>query len=99
MKNINLTNIHQIPNESNGQYGEGTMELIFNVNIFNVVHICRQCTMGQVEDISHFILQCPGHRHLRDIYIPHESLTNSMTNVTFLRNLTIFITKALKSRT
>ena len=53
--------------------------------------ICRQCTMGQVEDISHFILQCPVNRHLRNMYIPNESLTDIMTNDTFLRNLTIFI--------
>ena len=43
--------------------------------------------MGQVKDISHFILQCPAYRQLRTLYIAHKAVSDILSGDTHLRNL------------
>ena len=61
--------------------------------------ICKQCVSGEVEDISHFILHCTCHRNLRETYLPpNESLEDILMGRTYLKNLSIYITKAFLTR-
>ena len=59
-----------------------------------------QCNSGEVEDLSHFILTCVHTSALRLLYIPrNETLENIINGRTYLKNLSIFISKAFLCRT
>jgi len=70
--------------------------------------LCSLCNTRDIEDEFHFVLKCSVYHELRTQYIPRYyqcrpsmvkfiGLLNS-TNVGRLRNLSIYVTKALKQR-
>ena len=78
------------------------------VNIMRENRFCTFCNLQKVEDEYHFLLECPCFYEFRILYIPRYYYHNHSSikfvnllcteNKTILRNICIYLEKALKMR-
>jgi hypothetical protein len=66
--------------------------------------LCKQCSLGAVEDEDHFLLVCPAYEHIRDKFRHHLSIgpITSIQELVSCQNqsaLARFIEQCLQIRT
>ena len=90
----------------------GFLNLEVNTGRMNDVprnnRLCTFCNKGQIEDEFHFLLVCPIYSEFRSLYIPkfffrypsvnRFCLLLNTDSPTLLRNITLFVDKAMKTR-
>ena len=59
--------------------------------------ICKQCDLGEVEDLDHFVLKCPFNNNERNLYLDGElNVVNCVSNSNCVKALAKFISSSLR---